>query len=85
MSFGALGSARVNAGRAAVVDGRPTLEECERQTVLRSLTTAETVVGQNLCVQSSDKRWAYARIAAIDRSASTMAFEIVVWKLASDP
>jgi hypothetical protein len=85
VSFGALGSARVNAGRSAVVDGPPTLEECERQTVLRSLTTAETVVGQNLCVQSSDKRWAYARIAAIDRSASTMAFDIVVWKLASDP
>jgi hypothetical protein len=85
VSFGALGSARVAAGRAAVVDGPPKLGECESQTVLRSLTTAETVVGQNLCVQSSDKRWAHARIAAIDRSASTMAFDIVVWKLASDP
>jgi hypothetical protein len=85
VSFGANGTARVNA-RAAVVDGPPRLQDCEKLTVLRSsTTTAETVVGQHLCVSSSDKRWAHVRIAAIDRSASTMSFDIVVWKLASDP
>ena len=85
VSFGANGAARVNA-RVAVVDGPPTVDDCGKLTVLRSsTTTAETVVGQHLCVSSSDKRWAHVRIAAIDRSASTMSFDIVVWKLASDP
>jgi hypothetical protein len=86
VSFGANGAARVNAGRVAVVDDSPGLEDCEKLTVLRpSTTTAETVVGQHLCVRSSDERWAHVRIAAIDRSASTMSFDIVVWKLSSDP
>jgi len=85
VSFGANGSARVNA-RAAVVDGPPTVGDCEKLTVpLSSTTTAETVVRQNLGVRSSDDRWAHVRIAAIDRSASTMSFDIVVWKLDSDP
>jgi hypothetical protein len=85
VAFGATGSARV-AGRVAVVDGPPTVEDCRKLTVLRrSTTTAETVVGQQLCVSSSDKRWAHVRIAAIDRSASTMSFDVAVWKLASDP
>lgn len=85
-SFGSNGAARINATELAVVARPPTLEHCEKQTVLRpSTTTAETVVGQHLCVRSSDKRWAHVRIAAIDRSASTMSFDIVVWKLPSDP
>jgi hypothetical protein len=85
-SFGASGSARILATRLAVVDGPPRLADCEKQTVLRqSTTTAETVPRQHLCVRSSDKRWAHVRIAAIDRSAGTMSFDIVVWKLDSDP
>jgi hypothetical protein len=85
VSFGANGSARVNA-RVAVVDRPPTLKDCEKLTVpLSSTTTAETVVGQHLCARSSDKRWAHVRIAAIDRSAGTMSFDTVVWKLDSDP
>jgi hypothetical protein len=85
VSFGANGSARVN-GRMAVVDGPPTVEDCEKLTVpLSSTTTAETVVGQHLCARSSDDRWARVRIAAIDRAASTISFDIVVWKLDSDP
>jgi hypothetical protein len=86
VSFGALGAATVKATRLAVVHTRPRFRDCEKQTVLRpSTTTAETVPGQHLCVRSSDKRWAHVRIAAIDRSASTMSFDIVVWKLPSDP
>jgi hypothetical protein len=86
VSFGALGAASVKATRLAVVDDPPRLEDCEKQTVLRpATTTAETVPTQHLCVRSSDKRWAHVRIAAIDRSASTMSFDIVVWKLPSDP
>ena len=85
VSFGADGSATVN-GRMAVVGRPPTIDDCEKLTVpLSSTTTAETVVGQHLCIRSSDKRWARGRIAAIDRAASTMSFDIVVWKLDSDP
>ena len=85
-SFGANGAARILATRLAVVDDPPRLADCEKQTVLRpSTTTAETVPRQHLCVRSSDKRWAHVRIAAIDRSASTMSFDIVVWKLPTDP
>jgi hypothetical protein len=85
VSFGADGSATVN-GRMAVVERPPTIDDCEKLTVpLSSTTTAETVVGQHLCIRSSDKRWARGRIAAIDRAASTMSFDIVVWKLDSDP
>ena len=85
VSFGANGSARVN-GSMAVVDSPPTIEDCEKLTVpLSSTTTAETVVGQHLCISSSDKRWVRGRIAAIDRAASTMSFDLVVWKLDSDP
>ena len=85
-SFGANGAARILATRLAVVGDPPKRADCETQTVLRpSTTTAETVLRQHLCVRSSDKRWAHVRIAAIDRSAGTMSFDIVVWKLDSDP
>jgi hypothetical protein len=70
----------------AIVRARPAFEDCEAQTVLqRYLTRAQTVVGQQMCVKSSDGRWAHVRIAAIDRSAKTMSFKIVVWKLPTDP
>jgi hypothetical protein len=76
----------VRGNRLAIVDARPTLEDCEAQTVLqRYLTKAQTVVGQQMCVQSSGGRWAHVRIVAIDRSARTMTFKIVVWKLHTDP
>ena len=75
----------VNA-RLAVVRGTPTLEICQAQTdIRRSTTKAQTVLGQNLCVRSSEGRWAYLRIADIDTSAYTISFDIVVWKLADDP
>jgi hypothetical protein len=76
----------VKVSKLAIVKDPPSLEDCQAQTVLRnSLTRAQRVVGQKLCAQSSDDRWAYLRIAAIDVSAQTMSFDIVVWKLFSDP
>jgi hypothetical protein len=85
VSSGAM-SKWINATRLTVVDGPPTLQDCQKQTVLRrSTTAAETVVGRHMCVRSSEDRWARLRIAAIDTSANTMSFDIVVWKLPSDP
>lgn len=76
----------VGGKKLAIVKDSPTLQDCEAQTVLQTfLTPGQTVVGQKLCVQTSDGRWAYVQIAAIDRSAHTMSFRIVVWKLPTDP
>jgi cell division protein FtsB len=70
----------------AIVKATPNLEACQSQTVLQTnLSTAQTVVGQKICVRTSEDRWAYVKIAAIDRSARTMSFNIVVWKLPTDP
>ena len=70
----------------ALVNDPPTLQDCEAQTVLkRFLTNAQTVIGQKMCVRTTEGRWAYVQIAAMDRSAETMSFKIVVWKLPTDP
>lgn len=72
--------------KLAIVKDSPTLQDCEAQTVLQTfLTSGQTVVGQKPCVQTSDGRWAYVQLTAIDRSARTMSFKIVVWKLPTDP
>jgi hypothetical protein len=76
----------VKISKLAIVKTPPKLEDCQAQTVLRnSLTRAQRVVGQKVCAQSSEDRWAYLRIKTIDVSAQTMSFDIVVWKLTSDP
>jgi hypothetical protein len=64
----------------------PTLAKCKAATdVDINLEPAETVVGQQVCIQTSNSRWAYVRIAAIDEDAETMSFDITVWKLPTDP
>lgn len=78
----------VSGKKLAIVKEPPTQQVCEAQTVLQTyLTPAQTVVGRRLCVQTSEGRWAYVQIAAIDTSAEprTMSFKIVVWKLPTDP
>jgi hypothetical protein len=80
------GAYTISGKTLAIVKASPTLEACQRQTVLQtSLPSAQTVVGQKVCVRTSEDRWAYVKIAAIDRSARTMSFNIVVWKLPTDP
>ena len=70
----------------AIVKAPPTPQDCEAQTVLlTSLTRGQTVIGQKLCLRTSDDRWAYVQIARIDNSAKTMSFRIIVWKLPTDP
>jgi hypothetical protein len=64
----------------------PTFAKCEAATdVDINLEPAETVVGQQVCILTSNGRWAYVRIADIDADAETMSFDIVVWKLPTDP
>jgi hypothetical protein len=62
----------------------PTLAKCQSATDIDiNLEPAETVIGQQVCIQTSNDRWAYVRIAAIDEE--TMSFDITVWKLPTDP
>jgi cell division protein FtsB len=69
-----------------IVEAPPTPDVCDAQTVRSSyLDDSQTVVGQQLCVRTDEGRWAYVRIAAIDTDASTISFDVVVWKLPSDP
>lgn len=64
----------------------PAPANCAASTLLvDTVTAAETVVGQQFCVHTDEGRWAYVRIAAIDTEASTMSFDIIVWKLPTDP
>ena len=69
----------------AIVDETPTFPECEAQTALQIVVEVEqTVVGQKMCVLSSERRRAYVRIADIDTEADTISFDITVWKLPTD-
>jgi hypothetical protein len=62
----------------------PTLAKCQSATDIDiNLEPAETVIGQQVCIHTSNDRWAYVRIAAIDEE--TMSFDITVWKLPTDP
>ena len=64
----------------------PTPRVCAGSTLpVGNITAAQTVVGQQFCVRTGEDRWAYVRIAAIDPEARTIAFDVSVWKLASDP
>jgi cell division protein FtsB len=73
-------------GLIAVVPGPPDVRTCEAQTVTEQvLPVAQTVVGQHLCVQSNEGRWAYVHIAGIDTENDTISFDITVWKLTTDP
>lgn len=70
----------------ALVKDQPTVEDCQSQTVFDNFVDIpQTVVGQRMCVWSSQGRVAYVEIADIDKENDTMSFDIVVWKLETDP
>jgi hypothetical protein len=74
--------------RMAIVDSPPSYETCGSEEGLlykQSLDTAEVVSGRMLCYQTSEGRWAYVHIVNLDDEARVATFEIVVWKLPTDP
>jgi hypothetical protein len=74
--------------RMAIVDSPPSYETCASEVGLLyegSLETEEVVSGRMLCYQSSEGRWAYVHIVDLDDEARVATFEIVVWKLPTDP
>jgi hypothetical protein len=70
----------------SVVDAIPTIDQCMAMTVTTSYTaTAETVAGQLFCVRTNEDRWGYVRIAQISTDDRTVSFDVLVWKLPTDP
>lgn len=80
-------SSRSIAGAEYVLVSEPPMPAtCAASTLpVNRLSSAETVVGQQFCVHTSEERWAYVRIAAIDDEAHTVSFDVTVWKLPTDP
>jgi cell division protein FtsB len=82
----ASGGPSISGSQFSLVTEPPTPVTCAASTLpVSSLTSAQTVVGQQFCVHTDEERWAYVRIAAIDTEARTISFDVTVWKLASDP
>ena len=70
----------------SIVDAIPTIDQCMAMTVTTSYTaTAETVAGQLFCVRTNEDRWGYVRIAQIHTEDRTVSFDVLVWKLPTDP
>lgn len=80
------GSPAISGQEFVLVTEPPTPRVCAGSTLpVGGIAAAQTVVGQQFCVRTGEDRWAYVRIAAIDPEARTIAFDVTVWKLASDP
>ncbi|MCP2281113.1 hypothetical protein APR04_000002 [Promicromonospora umidemergens] len=75
------GDAGVEGVRLTVMSSTPSRADCEALTTWQQTISHDAVVeGMHLCVQTNQRRTAYARLAALDRSAETVAFDIVVWE-----
>jgi hypothetical protein len=80
------GGPSISGSQFSLVGAPPTPVSCAASTLpITHITAAQTVVGQQFCVHTDEGRWAYVRIAAIDPEARTIAFDVTVWKLPSDP
>ena len=63
------------------VDQVPTEAECDDATVLQaSLTGDQTREGVQMCVRTSEERFAYVHIVAIDYEAQTITLDLIVWE-----
>lgn len=75
------GDAGVEGVRLTVMSSAPSRADCEASTTWQQTISHDSVVeGMHLCVQTNQRRTAYVRLAALDRSAETVAFDIVVWE-----
>ena len=63
------------------VDHVPTEAECDDATVLQSsLTGDQTREDVQMCVRTSEERFAYVHIVAIDYEAQTITLDLIVWE-----
>jgi hypothetical protein len=75
------GDAGVEGVRLTVMSGLPSRADCAAQTTWQQTIASDAVAeGMHLCVQTNERRTAYARIASVDGDAETVAFDIVVWE-----
>lgn len=65
----------------SLVDHVPTEAECDDATVLQSrLAIDQTREGVQMCVRTSEDRFAYVHIVAIDYEAQTITLDLIVWE-----
>ncbi|MFI2365373.1 hypothetical protein [Promicromonospora sp. NPDC019610] len=75
------GDAGVEGARLTIMSGAPGRADCEAQTTWQQTIATDAVAeGMHLCVQTNERRTAYAHIAAVNADAETVAFDLVVWE-----
>lgn len=75
------GDAGVEGARLTIMSGVPSRADCEAQTTWQQTIASDAVAeGMHLCVQTNERRTAYAHIATVNRDAETVAFDLVVWE-----
>lgn len=75
------GDAGVEGAQLTIMSSTPGRADCEAQTTWQQTITPDALVeGMHLCVQTNHRRTAYARLAALNSDAETVAFDIVVWE-----
>jgi regulator of replication initiation timing len=75
------GDAGVEGVRLTIMSGAPSRADCAaRTTWQQTIASGSVAEGMHLCVQTNERRTAYARIAAVDGDAETVAFDVVVWE-----
>lgn len=75
------GDAGVEGARLTIMSGAPSRADCEAQTTWQQTIATDAVAeGMHLCVQTNERRTAYAHIAAVNGDAETVAFDLLVWE-----
>ncbi|MFD7308476.1 hypothetical protein [Promicromonospora sp. NPDC059942] len=75
------GDVGVEGARLTIMSGAPSRADCEAQTTWQQTIATDAVAeGMHLCVQTNERRTAYAHIAAVNGDAETVAFDLVVWE-----
>jgi hypothetical protein len=75
------GEGDVATGEVVLFDHVPSEAECRDATVRQTqLEDAQSVVGAMMCVLTTEDRYAFVRIAAIDEERRTTSVDVVVWE-----
>ena len=75
------GYGRLDTHDVVLFDHVPTEAECREATVRQTrLQDEQSVVGAMMCVSTSEDRYAFVRIAALDEEQRTTSVDIVVWE-----
>ncbi|MBN0042698.1 hypothetical protein JS756_00935 [Streptomyces actuosus] len=66
--------------KLSIITSEPTVATCAATTINdRRLTAEQTRKGTQMCVLTSEGRWAYVSIAGVDQERDTISMNITVW------